>query len=330
MHKSKAGMNRRSFVCGLAGTAAASSVRAELAWPAQQVTFLVPYPPGGYIDVVTRIVAEGLRQQTGQTTVVMNRTGGNGQVALGDLSRAAPDGYTLLTNNDGGIGLPPAVDRNFRYVPVRDYSAIAQVVEADYVLTARGGLPVRTVSELIAYAKASPRPLTYASPGIGSTPHIGMEFFLRRVGLEATHVPYTGSAPAINDLIAGQVDLYLASLPTMIGYVGTDRVHILASFNKTRAPETPDVPTIQEAGIDQFVLPGWLGLFGPPGLPEDLKAAISRTIAAVVHDPDVTKKLRATSADPVTRDSVDFAKFYLAEVDRWRAFSRETGIHAGD
>jgi tripartite-type tricarboxylate transporter receptor subunit TctC len=157
-----------------------------------------------------------------------------------------------------------------------------------------------------------------------------MEYFIRRAGLEATHVPYTGAAPAINDLVAGHVDVYLASLPTMLAFLGTDRVRVLATLGKERAVETPNVPTMREAGIDNFELAGWLGLFGPPGLPEDLKATISRTVAEVVADPKIAQKLRATSAAPITRQSAEFGPFYLAEVARWKTFSEQTGIKVGD
>ena len=331
----RATLPHRRQILALAAAAAACAIMpgsagAQTAWPTRQVSIIVPYPAGGYIDVVTRLVADGLRERSGQTVVVLNRAGGNGQLGLGELSRAAPDGYTLLTNNDGGIGLPPALDKNFRFTPVKDYAPIAQVVQADYILTARGGLPVKTVRELIDYAKAAKVPLTFASPGLGSTPHIGMEYFLRRAGIEATHVPFTGAAPAINDLVAGHVDVYMASLPTMLAFMGTDRINVLATLGRVRAPETPNVPTMKEAGLDNFELAGWLGLFGPPGLSEELKATISRTIAEVVADPQVAQKLRATSAAPVTRLSADFGPFYLSEVARWKAFSDETGIKVGD
>ena len=303
---------------------------AQTAWPARQLTLMVPYPPGGYIDLVTRILAEGLRERSGQTVVVLNKTGGNGQVALGDLSRAAPDGYTLLTNNDGGIGLPPAVDRGFRFTPVTDYAPIAQVVEADYILVVRAGLPIRTIAELIGYAKSASKPLTYASPGLGSTPHIGMALFAREAGLDLIHVPYTGSAPAINDLVAGQVDCYLASMPTVVGHLGGDRIRGLATTGAKRAPETPATPTMHESGLSNIEIAGWLGLFGPPATPDALRAEISKTVAEVIHAPKIEERLRAASAAPITRDSADFGPFYLAEIARWKAFSDETGIKVGD
>lgn len=303
---------------------------AQSAWPNRQVTLIVPYPPGGYIDLVTRIVADGLRERSGQNVVVLNKTGGNGQVALGDLSRAAPDGYSLLTNNDGGIGLPPALDRGFRYEPVRDFAPVAQVVEADYVLTVKASLPVRTVAEFIDYAKKAPTPITFASPGIGSTPHIGMESFRRRAGFEAIHVPFTGAAPAINDLLAGQVDSYMASMPTMLGHIGGDRIRMLAVLGRQRAREVPAVPTMEESGQPGFVISGWLGMFAPPALTPELRATISKTITDIVHEPRIAERLRGVSAAPVTKESAEFGPFYLSEVARWKAFSAETGIKVGD
>jgi tripartite-type tricarboxylate transporter receptor subunit TctC len=321
---------RMAAVIVLALVCSAGAVRADDAWPSRQINLLVPYPPGGYIDLVARIVADGLHERFRQNAIVFNRAGGNGQVALGDLSRAAPDGYTLLTNNDGGIGLPPALDRNFRFTPVKDYAPLAQVVEAKYVLVVRAGLPIKTVADLVAYAKSSPKPLTFASPGTGSTPHIGMEFFSRKVGIKMIHVPYSGSAAAINDLIGGQVDVYLASIPTIIGQVGGDRLRALAVLGDNHANELPSVPTLDEAGFPGLGITGWLGLFGPPAMPDALRVRVSDAFESVVHDPKIAAKLKSVSADPVTKGSAEFGPFYLSEVARWKAFSDETNIKAGD
>lgn len=314
----------------VAACLATVAARAQDVWPSRQVNLLVPYPAGGYIDAVTRLVAEGMREKFGQPFVVLNRVGGNGQVALGELSRAAPDGYTLLTNNEGGISVPPALDRNFKFDPAKDFTALAQVVAADYVLIIRSSLPARNVAEFVALAKSSTKPVSYASPGTGSTPHIAMEFFARQVGAEFLHVPYAGAAPAMNDLASGQIDSYMPSVPTMIGQATNEKLRILAALGKTRASHFPDVPTMEESGHPGLVLDGWLGLFGPPNMSESLRTRISAALAEVVREPRLSDKLRSIGSAPVTRDAATFAPFYLSEVARWKKFSETTNIKVGD
>lgn len=302
---------------------------AQETWPARQVTILVPYPPGGIVDVVTRIAADGLHERAHQTWVVFNRPGGNGQVALGDLTRATPDGYTLLTNVEGGLAVQPAFDPNFHFDPTKDYTPLSQVVASDYVMSVRSGLPIHSIAELIAYAKAAPHRLTFASPGIGTMPHIGMEYFARRAGIELLHVPYPGGTGPINDLLSGQVDLYMSSVGTIAGLTATDRFRILATMNATRLPELPDVPTMGEAGLPDFVINGWLGLFGPPGMAPELRATIGKAVVDMVHDPQYADKFRKMHAEPVARGAADFASFYAAEVAKWKQFSSESDIKIG-
>ena len=306
------------------------SAHAQDAWPSRQVTVLVPYPAGGFIDSVTRIVSEGLREKSGQPFVIINKVGGNGKVALGDLVRAAPDGHTLLTNNDGGMGTPPGVDKNFKYDPAKDYTSLSQIVDSKFILVVRAGLPVKTLGELIALAKSSPKPLSYASPGQGSTPHIGMEYFSRQIGAEMTHVPYSGAAPALNDIVGGQVDVYMASVPSVVGHLGSDKIRPLALMSKSQLAAYPNVPTMEQAGMPGFIIDGWLGLFGPPNMSADLRGRVSRAVADVVRDPKYADKLRANGVDPITKDSDAFSKFYLAEVLRWKNFSNEHNIKVGD
>lgn len=323
-------MNRRKTLAVLAGAAAApASLRAQ-AWPNRRITIIVPYGPGGYIDVAARIVADGLRERTGQQAIVLNRPGGNGQVGLGELARAAPDGYTLLMNNDGGICVQAAFDRNFRFEPGKDFTPLAQIVASNYVLTVRNDLPPKTIAEFIAFAKQARPSLTFGSPGQGTTPHIGMEFLARRVGADLLHVPYPGITGSLNDLMNGRLDLQMSSVSNIKSFVEAGKLRVLAAMSSTRVADFPEIPTLAEGGVPGFNVSAWLGLFGPPGMDEPTRASVSKVFADTVRDPRLGEKLRGMSVDPVTMEAAEFAAFYLRELRGWRAFAEESGIKVGD
>jgi tripartite-type tricarboxylate transporter receptor subunit TctC len=317
-------------LAGLSLVLSGADARAEESWPTRQVTIVVPYPPGGYLDVVARVVADALHEKTHQNVIVLDKPGGNGQVGLGDLSRTTPDGYTLLVNNEGGICVQAVFDPNFHFDPSKDYTPLAQVVGSTYVLTVRNDLPVHSVSELIAYAKKAPQPLTFGSPGVGTTPHIGMEYFAREAGIQLLHVPYSGATGAINDLIGGRIDTYMTGISNIFEFAKSGRIRILAAMSAQRAAQLPDVPTMSEAGLPNFVVNGWLGLFGPPGMAPQLQAAISKAIADVVRDPVYAEKLRKINTEPVPMEAAEFAPFYYGELAKWKKFAAETNIKIGN
>jgi tripartite-type tricarboxylate transporter receptor subunit TctC len=302
---------------------------AEDVWPSHKVTILLPYQPGGLVDVTARILAEGLQEKTHRPFVVFNRPGGNGQVGLGDLTRSDPDGYTLLVNNEGGLAVQPSFDKTFRFDPTKDYTPLAQMVATSFVLSARSGLPVHSLADLIAYAEKAPNPLTYASPGIGTTPDVGMQYFAHLAGIKLLDVPYPGGTGPINDLLGGQIDLYLSSLSTIAAFIKTDRIQFLATMGTKRLPQLPDVPTTGEAGLPNFVLDGGAGIFGPPNMTATLRNAIGDAVAAVVHDPTYAEKFQKIYSTPVEKGAKDFPPFYYGEVAKWKRFSLESGIKSG-
>jgi len=189
----------------LAIAASWSPARAQDTYPSRQITLIAPYPPGGVVDMTARMLAEGLKEKFNQSAIVLNKAGANGMIGLTDLVKAEPDGYTLLLNNDGGLGIPPAVDPNFKFDPMKDYTPIAQVVQHGWMFIVNSGIPAKTMQEFIAYAKARPGELTFGTPGIATLPHIATELFMLRAGVKMVHVPYKGAAPALTDLIAGTV-----------------------------------------------------------------------------------------------------------------------------
>ncbi len=308
---------------------AATFASAQEAWPSRRVTIIVPYPAGGYIDAVARFVGEGLRVASNQTVIVINKPGGNGRIGLGDLVKAEPDGYTLLANNDGGIGIPPAVDPGFTFDYKTGYTPVAQAVEAQYVLAIKADIPARTVQEFVAYAKARPGKLNYGTSGIASTPHVTSAFFAGHFGIEMVHVPYQGAAPVLNDFVAGVTDMYMASLSSIAGHLQNPRVRFLATLAPRRLAQLPDVPTMAELGVKDMTLVGWLGIFGPPKMSDDVRDRVSAAIEKVVADPANQPRFRSIFADPVTKPGREFGPFYVSEVEKWKAFAQRTGFKVG-
>ncbi|HVY57363.1 MAG TPA: tripartite tricarboxylate transporter substrate binding protein [Xanthobacteraceae bacterium] len=295
-------------------------------YPSRQITLLVPYPAGGFIDVTARVLAEGLREKLHQSVVVMNKPGANGKVALGELVRSAADGYTLLVNNDGGIGIPPAVDGQFRFDYQKDYTPVAQFADGKYLLTVRGTLPVKTTAELIAYAKSNPGKVTFGSPGIATSPHMAMEILMRRTGTKMVHVPYLGAAPATTDLLKGVIDVLVNSMPAVRGYIGSDSVRILAVFDEKRHPLIPNVPTLKESGVASIPVGGWVGVFGPADMPKPVLQTLNTAIKSVLDDPTNAKRLTDVGADASFKGIEEFPAFYRSEVEKWKKFSDETGV----
>jgi tripartite-type tricarboxylate transporter receptor subunit TctC len=304
----------------------APGVRAEDSYPNRQITLIVPYPAGGVVDLTGRLVAETMREKFGQPVVVLNKPGANGMIGLSELLRTPADGYTLLVNTDGGIAIPPAVDPNFKWDPMKDFTPVAQVGEFTWVVLVNSQLPVKTMQEFVAYAKAHSGSLAYGTPGIGTLPHMATEMLMKQIGVKMTHVPYKGSAPAINDLMAGVLAMNIQSIPTVIGLTANDRLRFLAVLNDTRVKGLPDVPTMHESGLDGLVISSWNGIFAPPNLPPAIRDKIAQAMAEAVKTPKVQARFKSLSLDPIATDAPTFAKRYYGEVAKWRAFAAESNI----
>jgi tripartite-type tricarboxylate transporter receptor subunit TctC len=304
----------------------APGASAQDSYPNRQITLIVPYPAGGVVDLTARLVAETLREKFGQPVVVLNKPGANGMIGLAELVRTPADGYTLLVNTDGGIAIPPAVDPNFKWDPMKDFTPVAQVGEFTWVVLVNSQLPVKTMKEFVAYAKAHSGTMTYGTPGIGTLPHMATEMLAKQIGVKMVHVPYKGSAPAINDLMAGVLAMNIQSIPTVLGLTGSDRLRFLAVLNDERVKALPDVPTMHESGLDGLVISSWNGIFAPPNLPVAIRDKIAQAMAEAVKTPAVQTRFKSLSLEPVATDAPTFAKRYYAEVAKWKAFAAETGI----
>ena len=303
---------------------------AQPAFPSRPITLVVPYPPGGVVDMTARLMADGLRERFKQPVIVVNKPGANGMIALAELVKAEPDGYTLLLNNDGGLGTPPAVDPNFKFDPRKDYTPVMQAVEYGYLFAVNSSVPVKSLADFIAYAKARPGQLNFGSPGIATMPHIATELFMQDAGVKMVHVPYKGAAPALSDLLAGVLTVNVQSIPTALGQLSSDRMKVLAVLSARRLAALPDAPTMQESGLPGLVVTSWLGVFGPPGLPVAIRDTLSDAMIGVVREPKVQERFRSIGFEPVGTDARTFTAHYYAEVDRWKAFTAQRGIRIAD
>jgi tripartite-type tricarboxylate transporter receptor subunit TctC len=301
---------------------------AAQSFPSRQITLIVPYPPGGVVDMTARVLADGLKDKFKQTVVVVNRAGANGVIGAQELMRSPPDGYTLLLNNDGGIAIPPAVDPNFKLDPLKDLDTVANVVEYGHVFIANKALPVNSMQEFIAYARSRPGELNYGTAGVGTLAHLAMELFGQRTGIKMTHVPYKGASPALNDLIGGTLSVNVQSVPTAMGQFGSDRMKVLAVLGEQRMAALPDVPTLQESGLPGFVVTSWLGVFGPRGMPAEIKATLSDALLEIVKTPAVRDRFRAIGFETSASGPAEFEKFLAAEVARWKKVAADNGISA--
>src|SRR5262245_11807925 len=263
-------------------------------FPNRQVTLVVPVAPGGILDTVARMISPSMSKSLGQPIVVDNKPGASGNIGATLVARAKPDGYTLLVGYSMFHVGNPSMFKDLQWDPVKDFASVGMLVVSPHVLAVHPGVPAKDLRELVALAKAQPGKLNYATPGSGSVPHVGMELFKQQTGADFTHVPYKGAGPAMQDVIAGNVQVTIATPPSLLGYVQGGRMRALAVAAKERHPQLPDVPTAAEAGFPGFELEAWVALFAPAGTPPE---AINRLTAAAkeaLASPEAMEKIRTT------------------------------------
>jgi tripartite-type tricarboxylate transporter receptor subunit TctC len=304
--------------------AAACSAATAAAWPDKPVRLLVPWAPGGSTDVVARIVAPELTKRLKQTVLVDNRPGAGSILGMHLAAAAAPDGYTfMLTSTAYGHLLDKKQAKGIEYS--KSYEPVALIGQGDSVLTVHPSLPVKNLKELIALAKAKPGQLFYSSSGIGGFPHMNTELFKLMTGTNIVHVPFQGGGPAAADTMAGNTQMNLGSVPSLIGYIRSGRLKALAVGAKTRNPQLPNVPTFTEQGVP-FVTYIWWGLFAPLKTPPDIVKRMHDEIAALQETPDVVKRLEEQGAMPAKQTSAEFGKYMQDEAARWQMVIDKAGI----
>jgi tripartite-type tricarboxylate transporter receptor subunit TctC len=295
-------------------------------YPSRTVTIVVPFAAGAP-DSVARVMARALQSQLGQSVIVENRPAANGTIATEAVAKAPPDGLTLLVTS-ASIAVNPSIYRKLPYDVLTDLAAIASICRTDgYVLAVNPSVPAQTVQELIALARDPANRLAYGSPGVGNTLHLAGELFKARTGVDLTHVPYRGAGPAISDLVGGQIQVMFVTPPLALAHIQSGKLRPLAFTGAARWSVLPDVPTMAEAGVKDFVLDGgWYGLFGPARLPAEITARLDREVKAVLATPDVQTGLAALGLTVFTSSPAAFKQFLSEQIRQYAALAEMAKI----
>jgi tripartite-type tricarboxylate transporter receptor subunit TctC len=294
-------------------------------YPSRPIRLVVPFPAGGATDIIARAVAQKLTEDWGQPVIVDNRPGAGGNIGSELVAKAAPDGYTIEMGTVGTHAINASLYAKMPYDHVKDFTPVILVASVPNVLEVNPSLPVNSVQELIAYAKANPGKLNFASSGNGTSIHLSGELFKVMTGVQMTHVPYKGSAPALQDLIAGQVQLMFDNLPPSLPQIRAGKLRALAVTSATRAPALPDVPTVAESGLPGFEASSWFGLLAPAGTPQPLIAKLNSAVSAWLATPEAKEKMTSIGANSAGGSPEDFAKHIAAETAKWSKVVKESG-----
>jgi tripartite-type tricarboxylate transporter receptor subunit TctC len=315
-----------AMLAGIAAIALAQPAAAQApAYPTKAIRLVVPFPPGGATDILARNVAQKLSETWGQRVVVDNRPGAGGNIGSELVAKAAPDGYTLEMGTVGTHAINASLYSKMPYDHVKDFAPIILVAGVPNVLVVNPSLPVNSVQELIAYAKANPGKLNFASSGPGTSIHLSGELFKVMAGVQMTHVPYKGSAPALQDLLGGQVQLMFDNLPPSLPQIKGGKLRALAVTSLTRAPALPDVPTIAESGLPGFEASSWFGILAPASTPPAIIAKVNAEVAKWLASPEGKDKLAAIGANAGGGSPEDFARHIQAETAKWAKVVKESG-----
>jgi tripartite-type tricarboxylate transporter receptor subunit TctC len=307
---------------------AAAPVRAQN-YPERAVRIVSPYPPGGSVDLMARVLAAKLAEVWGASVIVENRSGAGGNTGAEYVAKSEPDGYTLLFTAPGPLAINQTLyTKGLNFDPDRDFAPIALFGSTPLVMMASNDLPARNVQELIALARQKPGTINYASAGVGTTPHLTAELFKSMAGVNIVHVPYRGTGPALVDLMAGHIELFFDLLPNAVPQIKAGKVKALGNAGPTRPASLADLPTVAEQGVPGFSSTSWWGFVGPAKMPEAVKAKLIEGTKKVLSSPDIIKHMRDLSAEPGDAFGKDFAAFLAAEEKKWGDVVRVSGAHA--
>jgi tripartite-type tricarboxylate transporter receptor subunit TctC len=307
-------------------TAASPAAQAQAPYPVKPIHIVVPYPAGGGTDAIARTIGQKLTTLLGQPFVIENRPGSGTLLAADVVAKAPPDGYTLLWVTVATMGISPAIYKEPRIDPIRDFTPIAQVARATFVLVTAKSLPLKTVPDLIAYAKARPGKLNYGSAGSGTPHHLFMEMLKQRTGIDVVHVPYKGSGPATLDLLGGQLSMMIDDVTPLSGHIENGDVNLIAVAGDKRSPLFPGVPAIGET-LPGFDLPVYQGVVAPARTPAAIVAKLGSSIAKIVSEPDYPQSLVRFGMEPLFRSPDEFKAFLVGDVPRWAVIVQQAGAH---
>lgn len=310
-----------SAVLGLAS----SSVAVAQDYPTKPVHLIVPNPPGGTTDILSRLVADELGKTLGQPVVVEYKSGGAGYSGADFAAKSDPDGYTIIMQ-PASHATGPSIYKDLPYDPITDFVPITLVASVPNVLIVNPDIPAKSVEELIALAKSDPGKLNFGSGGIGAITHLSGELFKQLAGVDMVHIPYQGSAPAITDLLGGQIEMMFENLPGAIGHIQAGRLRALAVTSPQRAVALPDIPTVAEAGVPGYEAVSWFGLFAPAGVPQEIIDKLNTEVVAIIKKPEIEARLVELGTIPGGNTQAEFAAFVQTELDKWTKVITSAGI----
>lgn len=318
----------RAFTLGMCLVAAAPAAWSQAAnYPNRPIKLVVPFGPGGFTDVVARVLGQKLGQAMNTSFVIENKPGAGSTIGTAEVAKAAPDGYTLVMISTTHT-VSPWIYKSIPYDPLKGFTPVSKLVDSAYVLLAHPKVPANNVRELIALAKAQPDKLTYASSGNGSSQHLMGGMFESLAGVQMKHVPYRSSAGAANDLVAGIVDLSFAGVPNALAQVPSGRLKALAVTTPKRVPQLPDVPTLQEAGVTGYEGSVWLALLAPPNTPREIVTRLNTELAKVMAQPDTRKALNDAGVEPSLSTPEALQAYMTSELERWGKVVKAADIKA--
>ena len=296
------------------------------AWPTKPIRMIIPFPPGGTTDILGRVAAQKLGEALGQQVVPDNRPGASGNIGTELVAKAAPDGYMLLTAPGSTLTIHPSLYAKLGFDPMRDFAPITIIAAVPNILVVHPSLPVRSVKELIALAKARPGQLNYASTGSGQSTHLSMELFKTMAGVKITHVPYKGSAPAVTDLLGGHVSLMFDNMPSALPHVKAGKLRALAVSSLKRSPVAPEIPTVAESALPGFEVSVWFSVLAPAATPKTIVDRMNQILVKALQSPDVRERLASQGAEPVGNTPEQFTQVMKRDLAKWAKVVKDADI----
>ena len=321
---------RRSLlsVALIAGAAIAApmTVLAQAAFPTKPIRLIVPFPPGGGTDILSRLVAQKLTESTKWTVVPDNRAGAGGTIGLTEAAKAAPTGYDLVMGQKDNMVVGSWLYKNLPWDPTKDFSAVAHIAYTPVIIATGVNSRFKTLADVVAAAKAAPDTITYGSPGNGTTIHLAGDLFEKAAGIKIRHVPYKGSNPAMMDALAGNIDLLVSSVPSAMGQIKAGKLRPLAVTSAKRSSSLPDVPTVAEQGFRDFDVTTWYGVFAPAGTPKDIVNTLNAEVNKLLATPEMKDAIHAQGAEPQAMTPEQFGALLKADHQKWRGIVQGSGV----
>ena len=321
---------RRSLLtiaCVAAGTAFTPlAVLAQAAYPAKPIRLIVPFPPGGGTDILSRLVAQKLTESAKWTVVADNRAGAGGTIGITEAAKAAPTGYDLVMGQKDNMVVGPWLYKNLPWDPTKDFAPIAHVAYTPVIIATSANSRFKTLADVVAAAKAAPDTITYGSPGNGTTIHLAGDQFEKAAGIKLRHIPYKGSNPALMDALAGNVDLLVSSVPSAMAQVKAGKLRPLAVTSAKRSTSLPDVPTVAEQGFKDFDVSTWYGVFAPAGTPKEIVTAVNAEINKLLATAEMKDAIHAQGAEPQAMTPDQFGTQLKADYQKWRGIVQGSGV----